>query len=463
MLFAFLSDNRFRARQQGEHAEESDEDSDADMTESDSERSRATKLAIRSMLPPDWQRAAYAATDGGKDAGDGGKDDAGDGGKDDGTDGGKDAVDDDKLLLAPWRTADHDDEDDWGPGWRGDDNKWADTRHDCHGDNQWADCHGDNQWADWHGDNQWADPTHGDNKWVDWHGDNKWADWHGDDNKWADHGDDKWTDWHGDDNKWADHGDDNKWADWHGDDTWADWHGDNDWADHGDDKKWAAQTWHEWTYSMGRREVGQVLATFTHERKHRPPPRMPPQTTPPKSAPTPKVRPKTPPRAKARPTPPDAAAVPEPVFAPKTPPMAPPPHLYDGKDDDSDDSGKDDAGDASDASDSDKADADAEAEVLARAEDMAGDIDETMVDSIIDELAARRAEASGGITEAQRNAANRAFNELIGKKCTRGTKSGAGRKAQRKRTVEMMVGSAARGSGSRLVNPRAVAEVLRDI
>ena len=144
--------------------------------------------------------------------------------------------------------------------------------------------------------------------------------------------------------------------------------------------------------------------------------------------------------------------------------MPPPQHLYDGgKDDDSDDSGKadgsDDGGNDDDSDNSDKA---AEAVVA-----MAGDlvVDEALADSIIDELRARNAAAAGGMTEWERNNANRAFNELIGKKCQRGTRKRGGRRDQKRTLLEMMTGSGSGSAGSaqRLVNPRAVAGVLRDI
>ena len=415
VLLAFLSDNRLRAR---EHWE-SDEESDAAASESDSEMSRATKLAIKTQLPPTWQlphqQRANAGGNGAADnaGGDGAADDHGD--------------------------------DDWGPNWRG-----ADT---C--------MHGDDKCADtWHGYNQWAYPTwhdwHGDDKWADWHGDDKCADWHGD-NQWANHwhGDNQRADWHGD-NQWADgHGHD-KWADWHVDNHWADWHGD-DW--HGDDKdkKWA-------TTKMARVArkantlAGKVLAATykaTALAKQGPmPPKAPPS---PKSAPTPKTMPKTVPpppmdKAKARPTPPDADVVPEPVFGPKSPTCAPPPHLYGA----SSDAGEEVFAEVDDV-------ADIDAEVVAG---VAEHIDDSMLDAIIDELRARKAEEhEGGLTEAQQNAVNRAYNAMVGRKCTRGTKHRGGHRENKKRAVDVIGGICASGSGSsrRLVNPEAVAAVLRDL
>ena len=346
-----------------------------------------------------------------------------------------------------------------------DDNKWADNWHD---DSKWADKQGwhddDNKWADntgwyddnkgaadktqgWHGGNKWADNTG--NKWADntgWHGGNKWADntgWH-DDNKWADQ-----QGWHDDDSKWADKQgwyDDNKDAadktqGWHADDSkWADntrWHDDNKDAADSDDEDAADSTrglrgaWGTWNNPSSY--PGALLMGDPEKPLLKPVAKLMPQAKnryrnePPAFVPTPPSGP------------PPASLLTHPIGQHTT--HSSPPH---------DDCEPDDE--------------------PAEADDVGGNVpdefDEPVIDAIIDELRARTVDANG-FDETTRNEANRAYNEMTGKKCSRGTKRRGGRKDQRKRATAILSAGDNDGSDSdhehRLVNRRAVRDIIESL
>ena len=67
------------------------------------------------------------------------------------------------------------------------------------------------------------------------------------------------------------------------------------------------------------------------------------------------------------------------------------------------------------------------------------EFDEPVIDAIIDELRAREIDATG-YSETARNEANRAYNEMVGIKRSRGTTKRAGKKAQRQRTAAALTG-----------------------
>ena len=92
-------------------------------------------------------------------------------------------------------------------------------------------------------------------------------------------------------------------------------------------------------------------------------------------------------------------------------------------------------------------------------------VDDSVLDAIVEEISARDRDKHGGMDEAARNAANRAYNQLIGKKCTRGTKHRAGKRENRKRAANELAarGNGARGSGSRLVNQQSVRDIVASI
>ncbi len=333
--------------------------------------------------------------------------------------------------------------------WWHDADKWADQGwHDA---DKWADksrWHDNNKWADntgWHDDNKCADKTwwHDDSKWADkkgWHDDSKWADkkgWH-DDNKWADkqwgHADDSkcayTTGWHDDNKDAADntqgwHDADSKWADNTG------WHDDKDAAD-------STRCWGTWNNPskypgallMGDPEkpllqpVAKGMPQPNRTPRDEPPPALlptPPNGPPPASVRSDPTKPVLKPVAKVTPQANRTHRDEPPPLVP-TPPNEPPP-----------------AGSAHAVVDS---------------------FDEPIIDAILDELRARGVD-DNGFDETTRNEANRAYNEMIGKKCSRGTRRRAGRKDQRKRTVAALAGSDSESHhDNRLVNRRSVRDIV---